>query len=165
MFVKTLIKNPPIFRGHMTSRNQGLFAASVEAWRWAEIRPWVRGCPWHWLDLVFEKFKTGEFITRLLGRTNFVHRQFGHGKLHSVSKATADDLNSHLKSPSPLLPKDLWAARISSFSNWRRVWASTLKRFATTTTTILVNTKSLGTILSLIYWELSICCGLQLSWW
>ena len=47
----------------------------------------------HWLDLVFEKFKSEEFISRLLSRTNLVHRQFGHGKLHSVSKATAGDLN------------------------------------------------------------------------
>ena len=47
----------------------------------------------HWLDLVFEKFKYEEFYSRLLSRTNLVHRQFGHGKLHSVLKATAADLN------------------------------------------------------------------------
>ena len=47
----------------------------------------------HWLDLVFEKFKSEEFISRLLSRTNLVHRQFGHGKLHRVLKATAADLN------------------------------------------------------------------------
>jgi hypothetical protein len=44
--------------------------------------------PGHWLDLVFEKFKTEEFISRLLSRTNLIHRMFGHGKMHSVSKAT-----------------------------------------------------------------------------
>ena len=47
----------------------------------------------HWLDLVFEKFISEEFFSRLLSRTNLVHCQFGHGKLHSVSKATAGDLN------------------------------------------------------------------------
>ena len=49
--------------------------------------------PAHWLDLVFEKFKGEEFISRLLSCTNLIHRQFGHGKMHSVSKATAADLN------------------------------------------------------------------------
>ena len=44
---------------------------------------------------------------RVLHGMAFSAYQFGHGKLHSVSKATADDLNSHLKSPSPLLPKYL----------------------------------------------------------
>ncbi len=49
--------------------------------------------PTHWLNLVFEKFRGEEFVARLLSHTNLVHRQFGHRKLHSVSKATAADLD------------------------------------------------------------------------
>ena len=40
-----------------------------------------------------EKFRGEEFVARLLSRTNLVHRKFGHRKLHSVSKATAADLD------------------------------------------------------------------------
>jgi hypothetical protein len=48
--------------------------------------------PGHWLDKVFGKYKGEPFISRLITRTNYVHHLFSHGKSHSVSKATAAEL-------------------------------------------------------------------------
>jgi hypothetical protein len=54
---------------------------------------WLLQCdPGHWLDNVFEKYKGEPFISRLITRTNYVHHLFSHGKSHSVSKATAAEL-------------------------------------------------------------------------
>ncbi len=46
----------------------------------------------HLIDLVFKKHKNDEFIRRLIQRTNLVHSIFGHGKMHSLAKATAEEL-------------------------------------------------------------------------
>ena len=48
--------------------------------------------PGHWLDKVFEKYKGEPFISRLITRTNYVYHLFSHRKSHSVSKATAAEL-------------------------------------------------------------------------
>lgn len=49
--------------------------------------------PAHWLDKVFNKFMTSEFVSRLLMRTKLFHTLFSYGKMHSVAKATADELD------------------------------------------------------------------------
>ncbi len=48
--------------------------------------------PPHSLDLAFNDCKNESILTRLAKRTNLVHHYFGYGKMHSIAKETAKEL-------------------------------------------------------------------------
>ena len=48
--------------------------------------------PAHLIDIVFTAHKEDKFISRLIQRTNLIHNTFNYGKMHSLAKATAEEL-------------------------------------------------------------------------
>jgi hypothetical protein len=48
--------------------------------------------PAHLFDLVFMAHKEDPLVSRLIQRTNLIHSIFNYGKMHSVAKATAEEL-------------------------------------------------------------------------
>lgn len=53
----------------------------------------VQWDPAHWLDKVFSQLKDSPFVDRLLRRIALYHQLFSRGKMHSVARHTAKDLN------------------------------------------------------------------------
>ena len=50
----------------VTSCSQGRFAASVGTWRWAEIRPWIRGCLNHRFRIPSRCCRSDDYYTKNL---------------------------------------------------------------------------------------------------
>ena len=84
----------------MTRLNAPLFEAMLKSMQFDSEEDYSTEYWWptqwdpaHWLDKVFEAFRKESFISRLISRTNYLHQIFGFGKMHSISKETAKDLN------------------------------------------------------------------------